>query len=40
MGLSFTRDVVRAHGGELELAATDSSGAQFRITLPLARSSA
>lgn len=35
LGLAIARDLVRAHGGELDLLATSSRGTQFQITLPL-----
>ena len=34
LGLTIAREIVRAHGGELELVRTDSAGTSFRITLP------
>jgi two-component system sensor histidine kinase KdpD len=34
MGLAIARDIVRAHGGDLRLAASDK-GAAFHLTLPL-----
>ena len=34
LGLAIARDLVRAHGGEIELAATGPSGTHFRLTLP------
>jgi signal transduction histidine kinase len=36
LGLAIARQVVEAHGGEIELAASDEGGSTFRITLPLA----
>ncbi len=35
LGLAIARDLVRAHGGEIELAATGAAGTRFRLTLPL-----
>lgn len=35
LGLAIARDLVRAHGGELELVATSSRGTHFRISVPL-----
>lgn len=35
LGLAIARDLVRAHGGELDLVTTGSRGTRFRITLPL-----
>ncbi|HEX7388609.1 MAG TPA: HAMP domain-containing sensor histidine kinase [Acidiphilium sp.] len=34
LGLAIARDLIRAHGGELDLIATGVSGTLFRITLP------
>ncbi|MDD2878145.1 MAG: HAMP domain-containing sensor histidine kinase [Acidiphilium sp.] len=34
LGLAIARDLVRAHGGELDLVATSDHGTLFRITLP------
>ena len=36
LGLAIARELVRAHGGELELARTGPLGTTFRITLPQA----
>ncbi len=36
LGLAIARELVRAHGGDLALIATSSSGTTFRITLPRA----
>lgn len=36
LGLAIARDLVRAHGGELSLAATSPAGTVFRIDLPRA----
>ena len=36
LGLAIARELVRAHGGELALAATSPAGAVFRIDLPRA----
>lgn len=35
LGLAIARDLVRAHGGELDLVTTGSRGTRFRITVPL-----
>lgn len=35
LGLAIARDLVRAHGGEIELAATGPGGTRFRLSLPL-----
>ena len=35
LGLAIARDLVRAHGGEIELAETGPAGTRFRILLPL-----
>ena len=37
LGLATARDLVRAHGGELELTKSDETGATFRITLSAGR---
>jgi C4-dicarboxylate-specific signal transduction histidine kinase len=34
LGLTITRSIVEAHGGQIEAAANDSGGAVFRFTLP------
>jgi signal transduction histidine kinase len=34
LGLAICREIMRAHGGEIELMQTGSSGSVFRITLP------
>jgi len=34
LGLAIARELVRAHGGGLELAETGAAGSRFRITLP------
>lgn len=34
LGLAIARDLVRAHGGELDLVATSDHGSTFRISLP------
>ena len=36
LGLAISRDLVRAHGGSLELVASDARGSCFRIRLPAA----
>jgi signal transduction histidine kinase len=38
LGLAIVRAVARSHGGDVELAASESGGACFRVSLPLARS--
>ncbi|MGE0254872.1 MAG: sensor histidine kinase [Alphaproteobacteria bacterium] len=35
LGLVIARDVMRAHGGDIELHATGAEGTTFRLTLPL-----
>ncbi|MCG8510737.1 MAG: HAMP domain-containing histidine kinase [Rhodospirillales bacterium] len=35
LGLVIVREVVRGHGGEIELSKSDTSGATFRIELPV-----
>lgn len=35
LGLAFSREVARAHGGDLELLSSSDSGACFALTLPL-----
>jgi signal transduction histidine kinase len=34
LGLAISREVMRAHGGEIELAETGAKGTRFRLTLP------
>ncbi len=34
LGLVIARDIVKAHGGDIELCEDGSSGARFEITLP------
>ncbi|WP_051329396.1 sensor histidine kinase [Geminicoccus roseus] len=34
LGLAIVREIMRAHGGEIELAATGSGGTTFRLRLP------
>ncbi len=34
LGLAIARELARAHGGDLELAATGTGGTRFRLTLP------
>ena len=34
LGLVIARDIVRAHGGDIRLAKTDSEGTTFRLELP------
>ncbi|HEY1838257.1 MAG TPA: HAMP domain-containing sensor histidine kinase [Rhizomicrobium sp.] len=34
LGLAIARDLARAHGGDIELIASDASGTRFRITIP------
>lgn len=36
LGLAIARDLMRAHGGDIVLVATDARGTQFRLDLPLA----
>jgi signal transduction histidine kinase len=36
LGLVIVRDVMRAHGGEIELLSSDDSGTVFRLMLPRA----
>lgn len=36
LGLVIVRDIVRAHGGEVELVKSDTTGATFRLDLPAA----
>jgi signal transduction histidine kinase len=36
LGLVIVRDVMRAHGGEIELLSSDDTGTVFRLTLPRA----
>ena len=40
IGLPLAREVARAHGGELSLVSTGSSGTTFRLQLPLDSGSA
>lgn len=35
LGLAIARDLIRAHGGELDLVSTSARGSLFRIALPL-----
>ncbi|MEW9309912.1 sensor histidine kinase [Labrys neptuniae] len=37
LGLYISREIARQHGGDLVLAASDSSGSTFRVSLPLER---
>ena len=37
LGLAIARDLVRAHGGEIELAGTGPAGTRFRLSLPQAQ---
>ena len=37
LGLTVTRDIVREHGGHIEVASRPGEGTEFRITLPAAR---
>lgn len=39
LGLAIARKIARAHGGDIELAASPNRGATFRITIPIARPS-
>ncbi len=34
MGLAICRDILQAHGGDIELASTDTGGTTFRLRLP------
>src|SRR5262249_37827382 len=34
LGLAIARDLIRAHGGEITLAATGATGTTFQLTLP------
>ena len=34
LGLAIARDVMRAHGGDIKLVASDDTGARFRLRLP------
>ncbi len=36
LGLVIARDVMRAHGGDIDLAATGDTGTEFRLTFPAA----
>jgi two-component system sensor kinase FixL len=36
IGLSISRRIIEAHGGEISASRNDSGGAKFRFTLPLA----
>jgi signal transduction histidine kinase len=38
LGLAITRDIVRAHGGEINVGSADTGGARFTVRLPAARS--
>ncbi|MEA2685101.1 MAG: hypothetical protein QOE93_296 [Actinomycetota bacterium] len=38
LGLAITRDIVRAHGGDVGVGSTDTGGARFTIRLPVSRS--
>lgn len=40
LGLTLAREIVRAHGGELELDTSQATGATFRVRLPLTRARA
>jgi two-component system, OmpR family, sensor histidine kinase BaeS len=40
IGLSIVRELVRAHGGEIEVQSAPGEGSLFRVTLPLAASPA
>jgi signal transduction histidine kinase len=35
LGLAITRDIVRAHGGDIAVGATEAGGARFTVRLPL-----
>ncbi len=35
LGMAIARDLMRAHGGDIELVATGSAGTRFRLDLPL-----
>jgi signal transduction histidine kinase len=34
LGLAIARDLARAHGGDVILLKSDSTGTQFRVTIP------
>jgi signal transduction histidine kinase len=34
LGLSIAREIMRAHGGDIQLAASDADGTVFRLELP------
>ncbi|HSA81254.1 MAG TPA: sensor histidine kinase, partial [Geminicoccaceae bacterium] len=34
LGLPIAREIMRAHGGDIELAQTGADGTVFRLTLP------
>ena len=36
LGLAIVREIVRFHGGEIELVETSAAGTRFRLTLPAA----
>lgn len=38
LGLFLSREILRRHGGDIELTASDKSGSNFRLSLPLAKS--
>jgi signal transduction histidine kinase len=35
LGLTIARDIVEAHGGQLELSSEPGQGSQFKVYLPL-----
>jgi two-component system sensor kinase FixL len=37
MGLSISKAIVEAHGGQIDFHNNDSGGATFRFTLPIAK---
>ena len=36
MGLAIARDILRAHGGDIQVASTDGEGSEFALTVPAA----
>ena len=35
LGLSITRDIIRSHGGEIELGKSDMKGLEVRVSFPI-----